>query len=219
MAQVTPNEEINTVEDANVSLDLLEALVKDIGEYCALDEYKSEEEFDGAVKPKVDEATARSQTLASFFQKHKKMKDNAEFKKIHRHFVSTMKEFQSVHNQVASKREAVCDQAMLKDVKVSVADLQIAKEEEAKALKIAEEAVEVKELYQEVNTLVHDQASCIQQVSTNVEHTKIEIGGGVDELEQANRLQREARQKKVMVILLIIAILAVIIVPIVLQYV
>lgn len=221
MAQVTLNESssIQSVEDAGSVLSILEELVQDIGQHCAMDDYQSEEEFDATVKPKVDEATARSQKLAAYLQENKKMKDHAEFKKLHRKFVSIMKDFQSAHNQVASKRESVCDQAMLQEVKVSVAELQIAKEEEAKAIKIAEDAVEVKELYKEVNTLVHDQTSGIEQVSSNVQHTKLEIGGGVDELEQANRLQKEARQKKIAIILLLIAILAVIIVPIVLQYV
>ena len=91
----------------------------------------------------------------------------------------------------------------------------MAKEQEAKAIEIAETAVEVKQLYQEVNTIVHDQTAGIQHVATTVNDTKLEIGGGVDELEQAARLQREARAKMVIIFVIIALILTVIIAPIV----
>ena len=141
---------LESFEEAEKCLGCLDNLVKTIFAETGRDNSQNEEQFDAKVKPLVDEAATRSQELASYFQANKRMKQDPEFKRLHRDFVTIMKEFQSAHNQVSSRREAICDQVVMQNVTISAADLELAKEQESKAIDIAETAVEVKHLYQEV---------------------------------------------------------------------
>jgi t-SNARE complex subunit (syntaxin) len=101
---------------------------------------------------------------------------------------------------------------------LSQEELQTAKEELREAHEIAKEAVIVRELFQEVGTIIHDQGKGIAEIEKKVDTIKIEIGQGVSELEQAVRLQYEARQKYICMVLTFLIILAIIIVPIVLTF-
>jgi hypothetical protein len=99
---------------------------------------------------------------------------------------------------------------------ISSEDLQRAKEEREQALQIAEDAIQVNKAFQAVGALVGEQHAAIVQMKQKTDAIKLEIGQGVSELEQAQRLQQEALRKKCLIALVVILLTAAITVPIVL---
>lgn len=104
---------------------------------------------------------------------------------------------------------------MTGDHAVSSVDLQRAKEEVLEAGQIAAEAMLVKDLFQQVGFIIYEQGKGIEQIEHKVENIRIEIGKGVTELEQAQQLQREARQKQLLSLCVALLIAAAIVIPIV----
>jgi len=107
---------------------------------------------------------------------------------------------------------------LLKTACISVEELRVAKDEENEALEIAEEAVQVKKAFNAVGQIVRDQAAGMNEIVKSTETIRVEIGDGIDELEQALQLQKEARQKKCLIFFLALLIAAAIVTPIVLHF-
>lgn len=97
-------------------------------------------------------------------------------------------------------------------------DLQRAKEEVLEAGQIAAEAMLIKDMFQQVGSIIHEQGKDIEQIEHKVEGIRITIGDGITELDQARRLQAEARQKQMLMLCVGLLIVAVIVIPIVLTF-
>ena len=206
------------LDEAQTSLDELDKIIQTLLEAGNKEQSSrigSQEEFRVKIDSPVEEATARSQALSTFFHSHKSLRNQHEYKKLHKQYVATMKRFQQAHQEVAHRRESLCDRELMHSVHISRASLDLAKAEELKALALAEDAVKIKHITQDVDHIVHDQHQGIEKMTESVGAVKVEIGKAVDELEIARKLQAEARRKKMLVFLLLICICAAIIVSII----
>ncbi|KAJ0409331.1 hypothetical protein ATCC90586_000568 [Pythium insidiosum] len=208
---------LTSLSDAQSLLNDLERLVHEIPPEIQSPALQSEEQYLQRVQPKLDEAAAKYQTLAAFLQEHRKDQDK-EYRSLQRTFVRVMQELQQLQRASAKRRAALCDADFLSVTKLSAEDLQTAKEEVLEASQIAAEAVVVKQLFQEVGAIVHQQGQGIDQIEKKVETIRIEIGQGVNELEHARRLQREARQKYLIAMCLALLVICAIVIPIVLVF-
>ncbi|POM63619.1 Snare domain containing protein [Phytophthora palmivora] len=210
---------ISTLEDANTLLETLRTLTTSISEGASSPTLKTEQDYITTVVPQLDEATATYQSLATFLREHKRGKsESSSFRDVQRAFVRTMQDLQSAQRQAATRREALCDADFLAgngSVAISAQEIQTAKEEVLEAGEIAQEAAAVNALFRQVGTLVHEQGQGVDQIATKVEAIRVEIGKGVDELQHARQLQREARQKYLWYLCILTLILAAIIIPLV----
>lgn len=176
-----------------------------------------EEAYLARIAPMLNEASIKYQALAAYLQENKKDHDK-EYRSIQRSYVQVMQELQQVQRDATKKREALCDSDFLAVSKISAEDVQIAKEEMLQANQIVAEAVMVKQLFQEVGTIVHQQGQGIDQIEKKVETIRIEIGAGVNELAHARQLQREVRQKHMIILCVLLLIAVAIIIPIILAF-
>ncbi|KAF4135718.1 hypothetical protein GN958_ATG15084 [Phytophthora infestans] len=219
MADSGPVPEISTLENASTLLDKLRTLTSNIGEAALSPTLKTEQDYITGVVPQLDEATGTYQALATFLREHKRDKaETSGFRDVQRAFVNVMQDLQSAQRQAAARREALCDADFMAgngSVAISAQEIQTAKEEVLEAGEIAQEAAAVNELFRHVGTLVSEQGHGVDQIATKVEAVRVEIGKGVDELQHARQLQREARQKYLWYLCLFTLILAAIIIPLV----
>ncbi|GMF13104.1 unnamed protein product [Phytophthora lilii] len=210
---------ISTLEDASSLLETLRGLTANISDAASSPTLKTEQDYITGVVPQLDEATATYQALATFLREHKRgHAEGAGFRDVQRAFVRVMQELQSAQRQAAARREALCDADFLAGtgmVVISAQEIQTAKEEVLEAGEIAQEAAAVNALFRQVGTLVSEQGQGVEQIATKVEAVRVEIGKGVDELQHARQLQREARQKYLWYLCLLTLVLAAIIVPLV----
>jgi hypothetical protein len=210
---------ITSLEDANKLLESLRTLTASISEAATSPSLKSEQDYITGVVPQLDEATATYQALATFLHEHKRGRaEGSNSRDVQRAFVHAMQELQSAQRQAAARREALCDADFLAgngSVVISAQEIQTAKEEVLEAGEIAQEAAAVNALFRHVGALVHEQDQGVEQIATKVEAVRIEIGKGVDELQHARQLQREARQKYLWYLCLLTLVLAAIIIPLV----
>lgn len=143
-----------------------------------------------------------------------------------------MLELQHVQSEGSKRREMLCEKGesdiwcclqsgfhsiclwleFLSKNKFTAEEIQIAKEEILEANELAKEAVLVKELFQEVGALIHHQGQGIDAIGEKVEQIRIEIGQGISELEQAKRLQREARNKYCLIVSIVVLIVAIVLI-------
>ncbi|TMW63248.1 hypothetical protein Poli38472_002189 [Pythium oligandrum] len=207
---------LTSLEDAQALVQELCRLTQEIAEIIQSPELTREEHYVTRVTPLTNEATAKYQTLAAFLQQHRNDHDK-EYRTIQRSFVQAMQDLQQVQRAAAKRREALCDADFVFGAKISAEDVQTAKEEVLEAQQIASEAVVVKKLFQEVGVIVHQQGQGIDAIEHKVETIRLEIGQGVNELQHARRLQREARQKHLVIVCVSVLILAAIIIPTVLS--
>jgi hypothetical protein len=208
---------LTSLADAQGLLHALSELVSDISRAIEDPSLTREEHYLERVAPQLNDATAKYQALASFLQGNKRDHDK-EYRAIQRAFVAAMQELQHVQRQAAKRRELLCDADFVAVSKISAMDVQVAKEEMLEAQQIASEAVVVKQLFQEVGAIVHQQGQGIDQIESKVEAIRIEIGHGVNELQHARQLQREARQKYFLALALALLVAAAVIVPVVLAF-
>ncbi|KAL4160295.1 hypothetical protein PRNP1_000865 [Phytophthora ramorum] len=210
---------ISSLDDATSKLETLRTLTADISQAAASPSLKTEQDYITSVAPQLDEATATYQALATFLREHKRGHTEATgFRDVQRSFVRVMQELQSAQRQAAARREALCDADFLAgtgSVVISAQEIQTAKEEVLEAGEIAQEAAAVNALFRQVGTLVSEQGQGVDQIATKVEAVRVEIGKGVDELQHARQLQREARQKYLWYICLLTLVLAGIVIPLV----
>ncbi|OWZ20406.1 hypothetical protein PHMEG_0005180 [Phytophthora megakarya] len=210
---------ISTLEDAAGLLDTLRTLTTSISESAASPTLKTEQDYISTVVPQLDEATTTYQSLATFLREHKRGKaESSSFRDVQRSFVRAMQELQTAQREAAARREALCDADFLAgngSVVISAQEIQTAKEEVLEAGEIAREAAAVNALFHQVGTLVHEQGQGVEQIATKVEAVRVEIGKGVDELQHARQLQREARQKYLWYLCILTLILAAIVIPLV----
>lgn len=208
---------LTTLDDAKRAVPNLHALVREIASLVTSSTtLKREEDYAATVTPKIDAATTAYQAIASFLQEHKKeFAHDKDFRSVQREFVAVMQELQQVQRDGAAKREQLCDADFLATTKISTLDIQRAKEEVVEAEQIASEAVVVRQLFQEVGSIVVEQGKGVDEIQRKVENIRIEISNGVNELQHARRLQKEAQQKYLLVLLLAVLIVAAIVVPIV----
>lgn len=207
------NEQLTTPQDARNAIQSLQELTKEIHALVDGPTLKNESEYVEQVVPKLDKATAKYQAVASCLQAHKK-DPNKEFRVIQRDFVKTMQAFQLAQRTATERREAICDAEFLGATGMTEQDLQAAKEEVLEAGEIAQEAVILRDLFQQVGSMVHEQSAGIEAIEDKVDAVCIEIGNGVSELEQAARLQAEARQKYMLIALVVVLILCAVLIPI-----
>lgn len=205
---------ISNLEEANTALHSLQALTALIRDAVADPGMQSEQDYVESVTPKLDEATCKYQAIASFLQEQQKS-DSKTYRTLQRSFVRAMQELQQVQRDGARRREGLCDADFMATKQISSVDIQRAKEEVVEAGQIAREAVVVKELFRQVGTIVSEQGRGVEQIETKVDNIRVEIGKGVNELEHAYQLQREARQKYMYIACLVLLILAAIILPLV----
>ncbi|KAG1701528.1 hypothetical protein DVH05_010829 [Phytophthora capsici] len=210
---------ISSLEDASDVLEKLRTLTSSISEAASSPTLKTEQDYITSVVPQLDEATGTYQALATFLREHKRGKSESNaFRDVQRAFVKVMQKLQTAQRQAAARREALCDADFLAgngSVAISAQEIQTAKEEVLEAGEIAKEAAAVNALFRQVGTLVSEQGQGVDQIVTKVEAVRVEIGKGVDELQHARQLQREARQKYLWYLCLVTLILAAIIIPIV----
>lgn len=202
---------IANVEQANAALHSLQQLTTSIREAVADPGLQKEQDYITRVSPQLDEATRTYQGLAAFLQEHKNDKAS---RGVQRSFVKAMQELQQAQRNGARRREALCDSDFLAVSKISSEDIQRAKEEVLAAGQVAREAVVVKELFRQVGAIVADQSKGVEQIEAKVETIRVEIGRGVNELEHAHQLQREARQKYMYILCLATLLVAAIVLPI-----
>ncbi|RLN46645.1 hypothetical protein BBJ28_00009272 [Nothophytophthora sp. Chile5] len=210
---------ISTLEDATATLDTLRSLTTSISTAAASPALQSERDFTANVVPKLDEATATYQALATFLREHKRSRaDGSGFRDVQRAFVRVMQDLQHAQHEATATREALCDADFLAgngQASLSAQDIQTAKEEVLEAGELAQEAATVNALFRQVGTLVSEQGEGVSQIATKVDAIRVEIGKGVDELQHARQLQREARQKYLWYLCLATLVLAAIVVPVV----
>lgn len=214
----SPTEVIASLDDATRALPLLHALVTEISSLVSINsqELQREADYGAKVTPKLEAATAQYQALASFLQEHKKeFAHDKTFRSVQREYVDVMQQLQRVQRESAARREQLCDADFLATSQVTSVDLQRAKEEVAEAGQLATEAVIVKQLFQTVGAAIVEQGKGVEQIQHKVEHIRIEIGNGVNELEHARRLQKEAQHKYLICVLICMLVLAAIVIPIV----
>ncbi|KAG7385789.1 hypothetical protein PHYPSEUDO_001034 [Phytophthora pseudosyringae] len=216
---MTADGAISSLEEASALLEKLRALTSSINEAASSSSLKTEQDYISGVVPQLDEATGTYQALASFLREHKRGKaESSSFREVQRAFVKVMQELQSAQRQAAGRREALCDADFLAgngSVAVSAQEIQTAKEEVLEAGEIAQEAAAVNALFRQVGTMVSEQGHGVDQIATKVDAVRVEIGKGVDELQHARQLQREARQKYLWYLCLLTLVLAAIIIPLV----
>ncbi|KAE8900035.1 hypothetical protein PF005_g10294 [Phytophthora fragariae] len=210
---------ISTLDDASSLLETLRALTASISDAASSATLKTEHDYITDVVPQLDAATATYQALATFLREYKRGKaESSSFRDVQRAFVRVMQELQTAQRQAAARREALCDADFMAgngSVAISAQEIQTAKEEVLEAGEIAQEAAAVNALFRQVGTLVNEQGQGVDQIVTKVEAVRVEIGKGVDELQHARQLQREARQKYLWHICLLSLVLAAIIIPLV----
>lgn len=209
----------STLEEAKILLEKLRTLTVGISEAASNSTLKSEKDFITSVVPQLDEATKTYQTLATFLREHKRERGDASgYRDVQRTFVKVMQDLQSSQRQAAARREALCDADFLAGngtIAISAQEIQTAKEEVLEAGEIAQEAAAVNALFHQVGTMISEQGHGVDQIATKVEAVRVEIGKGVDELQHARQLQREARQKYLWCLCLFFSALAAISLPLI----
>jgi ribosomal protein S24E len=208
---------VASLDEANLALASLQGLTTSIRDAVADPSLQREQDYVERVSPKIDEATRKYQALASFLQEQQTSggDSNKAYRTVQRAFVRVMQDLQQVQRDGARRREALCDADFMSSSQISTVDIQRVKEEVVEATQIAREAVVVKELFQQVGTIVSEQGRGVEQIEAKVENIRVEIGRGVNELEHAYQLQREARQKYLYILCFVTLILAAIILPLV----
>ncbi|CCI39780.1 unnamed protein product [Albugo candida] len=202
---------ISDLGNAQAIQSRLESLVDEVSIAINSTTMQSEHDYISLVLPLMESATAHYQGLAGFLQQHKRSHDR-EYRLLHRAFTKTMLELQHVQSEGSKRREMLCEKEFLSKNKFTAEEIQIAKEEILEANELAKEAVLVKELFQEVGALIHHQGQGIDAIGEKVEQIRIEIGQGISELEQAKRLQREARNKYCLIVSIVVLTVAIVLI-------
>ncbi|DBA03627.1 TPA: hypothetical protein N0F65_006806 [Lagenidium giganteum] len=203
--------------DARSAVNTLQGLTDEIGTLVTSPLLKTVQDYQEQVTPKLKEATSKYQALSAFLQLHKKDHDK-EYRALQRDYVKAMQALQRVQAVGAQRHEALCDSDYLASDKITQEDILTAKQAVLEAGEIAHGAIVIRDLFSEFGTMLHAQGKGIDQIEEKVEQISIEIGKGVKELEQAQRLQAEARQKYLIILCVVLLILTAIIVPIVITF-
>lgn len=74
--------------------------------------------------------------------------------------------------------------------------------------------LEVNEIFRDLGTLVNEQQYMLDNIEANIESTAVRTGEAVDQLSQANRTQKSARNCKCFFLLILVFIVAIIVVVI-----
>ena len=104
------SEENRVFKDAHEMVSKLDSLVKQMKLLSAVDGPSNETEFNERVDPIIELAATHSKNICALLKEIEMYKDKSEVKKLQKLYAITMKDFQVAHNDVAAKRETICDQ-------------------------------------------------------------------------------------------------------------
>eukprot|EP01083_Nonionella_stella_P071956 193665_1 len=100
--------------------------------------------------------------------------------------------------------------SIAKNVKV-VDERQLLEEEEEKMTEIHESIHDMKQVFEQLDTIVNEQKDMVEQLEHNVTVIKHNIGAGKGHLEITQRNQRRSRLNKIVLLVILIIVLAIII--------
>ena len=93
--------------------------------------------------------------------------------------------------------------------------VQLAEERNKQVTKIAQDVVEIKEAFDDLNELVDEQQVHIDTIEKNVVETKEQVEAGTEHLKTAEKHQISARKKMCAAAFCMLVIIAIIVIPIV----
>lgn len=92
---------------------------------------------------------------------------------------------------------------------------QLQREKQQGAIEIAQDVTELKSIYQEFGSMLHEQQPALNQTETNVDQATKHVEKGVSELQSANKYQKSSRKKLCALVIVLVVIVAIVVIVVV----